>query len=194
MTVLGLFFVLLCIFILSEFLGFQLDDSNPWWNYPGLELWKFVNLLVFIVCAVYLHRRFGRPIREALRSRGEGIKRELMRAREERDQALAKLAEVESRFANLDAEVAKVKEKARVEAEAERQRITAATEEEIAKTRDQAKREIDSAGKAARHELRQFAAQESVRLAEELLEKELKPEDDVRLTSLSVEELGRTRP
>jgi F-type H+-transporting ATPase subunit b len=186
--------VLLYIFTLTELLGFYLDSSTPWWNYPGLELWKFVNLFVFIVVALYLHRRFGRPIREALRSRGEGIKRDLLRAREERDQALAKLTEVESRFANLDAEVARVKERARAEAEAEKQRIAAATAEEITKTREQAKREIESAGKAARHELRRFAAEESVRLAEELLKKEMRPEDDVRLTSLSVEELGRARP
>jgi len=170
-----------------------LDASNPWWNYPGLELWKFVNLLVFIVLALYLHRRFGRPIREALRSRGEGIKRELLRAREERDEALAKLAEVESRFASLDAEVAAVRERARAEGDAEKQRITAATEQEIAKTREQARREIENAGKTARHELRRFAAETSVRLAEEILEREIGPEDDVRLTSLSVQELGRSR-
>ena len=185
---------MLCIFSLFELLATEIDGSSPWWNYPGLELWKFVNLLVFIVCALYLHRRFGRPIREALRTRGEGIKRELLRAREERDQAVAKLAEVESRFASLDAEVARVKEKARAEADAEKQRIAAATEQEIAKTREQAKREIEAAGKAARHELRRFAAEESVRLAEEILAREMKAEDDVRLTGLSVEELGRTRP
>jgi F0F1-type ATP synthase membrane subunit b/b' len=170
-----------------------LDASNPWWNYPGLELWKFVNLLIFIVLALYLHRRFGRPIREALRSRGEGIKRELLRAREERDQALAKLAEVEARFASLDAEVTTVRERARAEADAEKQRIAAATEEEIAKNREQARREIENAGKVARHELRRFAAETSVRLAEEILEREIGPEDDVRLTSLSVQELGRSR-
>jgi F0F1-type ATP synthase membrane subunit b/b' len=158
-----------------------------------LELWKFVNLLIFIVLALYLHRRFGRPIREALRSRGEGIKRELLRAREERDQALAKLAEVEAHFASLDAEVGTVRERARAEADAEKQRIAAATEEEIAKNREQARREIENAGKVARHELRRFAAETSVRLAEEILEREIGPEDDVRLTSLSVQELGRSR-
>ena len=174
------------------FLHWLPDWLDPWLNYPGLELWKFVNLLVFIACALYLHRRFGRPIREALRARSEGIKRELLRAREERDQALAKLAEVESRFANLDAEVARVKEKARAEADEEKQRISHATEEEIAKIREQAKREIESAGKAARQELRKFAAQESVRLAEGILEREIGPDDDTRLTSLNVQELGRT--
>jgi F-type H+-transporting ATPase subunit b len=183
--------VLLDIFILSQFSAISIDGSTPWWDYPGLELWKFFNLLVFICCGLYLHRRFGRPIREALRSRGEGIKRELAKAREEREQALAKLAEVEARFANLDAEVAKVQEKARAEADAESQRIRSATEEEIAKLREQAEREIENAGKAARLELRRFAAQESVRLAEAILEREIGPDDDARLSILNVQELGR---
>lgn len=165
---------------------------DPWVNYPGLELWKFVNLLVFVVCGVYLHRRFGRPIREALRSRSEGIKGELRRGQEERDQALAKLAQVEMRFADLDAEVAAIKERAKVEGEAERERINLATEQEISKIREQAKREIESAGKAARHELRRFAAMETVRLAEGILKIEIGPDDDARLTSQSVRELGRT--
>jgi F0F1-type ATP synthase membrane subunit b/b' len=182
--------VLLAIFTLSPS-TIIIDGSTLWWDYPGLELWKFFNLFVFILLGVYLHRRFGRPIREALRSRGEAIKRELARAREERELALAKLAEVEARFANLDAEVARVKEKASAEAEAESQRISSATEEEIAKIREQAKREIESAGKAARHELRRFAAQESVRLAEAILEREIGPDDDARLSSLNVQQLGR---
>jgi F0F1-type ATP synthase membrane subunit b/b' len=169
------------------------DWIERWVNYPGLELWKFVNLLAFIGCGFYLHRRFGRPIREALRSRSEGIKRELARAQEERDQALAKVAQIQLRFANLDAEVARIKEKARVEAEAEQARINVATEQEIAKIREQAKREIESAGKAARHALRVYAAMESVRIAEEILKVEIEPDDDVRLTRLSVEELGRAR-
>lgn len=182
--------LLVVISTLGQLGVIAIDGSIPWWNYPGLELWKFFNLLVLICAGLYLHRRFGRPIREALRSRGEGIKRELVRARAERDQAVAKLTEVELRFAKLDAEVVKVKEKATGEAEAEAERIKSATDEEIAKIREQAKREIESAGKAARHELRGFAAQESIRLAEAILEREIRAEDDARLTSLSVQQLG----
>lgn len=186
--------MLLAIFTLFRFLALSEGGLTPWWmNYPGLELWKFFNLLLFIVVALLLHRRFGRPVREALRSRGEAIKRDLRTAREERDQALAKLAEVEARFGNLDAEVSAIKEKARLEADAEKERLLAGTEVEIAKIREQAKREIETAGQAARHELRRFAAQESVRRAEQILEREIRPEDDVRLIGLNVEELGRSR-
>jgi F-type H+-transporting ATPase subunit b len=167
------------------------DGGPPWWNYPGLELWKFVNLLLFILCGFYLHRRFGRPIKEGLRARSEAIKRELKRAEEERDQALAKLSEVESRFASLDGEVSKVKERSAGEIEAERERIRSTTEGELARMRDQAKREIESTGKTVRHELRQFAAQESVRMAEEILKKEIGPDEHARLTNRSIEELRR---
>lgn len=166
-------------------------SEHPWWNYPGLELWKFINLFLFIALALLIHRRFGRPVREALRARRERIKAELETARKERDLAYAKLAEVEARFEKLDSEVTTIREKAKAEAEAESQRLQAATEQELARIRENAKRELESAGKLAKHELRKFAAQESVRLAEQILSREIKPEDDARLTTLNLQELGR---
>lgn len=164
---------------------------ESWVNYPGLELWKFLNLFIFIVVAFLLHRRFGRPVREALRSRGEGIKRELEKARLERDRAIEKLAEVEERLNRLDLEVKTIEERARIEAQAEKARIAAMTEAEILKIREQSQREIESSLKAARQELRTFAAEESVRLAEDILKKEMRADDDVRFTSVRVQELGR---
>ena len=183
----------LLVFSKLTFLSWVPERLDIWVNYPGLELWKFVNLVVFCACAFYLHRRFGRPIREALRSRSEGIRRELAQAQENKNEALAKLAAVESRLAGLDAEIARIKAKAKLEAAAERERINLATEQEITKIRVQAKREIESAGKAARHELRRFAAMESVRLAEGILKVEMGPDDDARLASLGVRGLGGRR-
>ena len=165
---------------------------NTYGNYPGLEAWKFINLILFIAAAFVLHWRFGKPIKEAFRSRAEGIKREIARAQQERDAALAKLAEIEARFGNLDAELSGIREKAKAEGAAEKQRLNAAADEDIRKIREQAKREIESAGKAARHELRKFAAGESVRLAEEILKREIRPEDDARITSMNVQQFGRT--
>lgn len=169
-----------------------LAGEYPWWNYPSLEAWKFLNLIVLAVAAWYIHRRFGRPIREGLRARRERIKAELEKAQAERDLAYSKLAEVEARFAKLDAEVASIRERAKAEAEAESRRLEAATEQELARIRENATRELENAGKQAKQELRKFAAQESVRIAEEILTREIKPEDDARLTTLNLQELGRT--
>ena len=179
-------------FITPITLGAFLAGEYPWWNYPSLEAWKFLNLLVLFVAAWYLHRRFGRPLREALRARRERIKAELETAQAERDLAYAKLAEVEQRFERLDAEVAGIRERAKAEAEAESRRLETATEQELARIRENATRELENAGKQAKQELRRFAAQESVRLAEQILTREIKPEDDARLTTQNLQELGRT--
>jgi F0F1-type ATP synthase membrane subunit b/b' len=162
-------------------------DGTPWWNIPGLELWKIVNLLLFVGLMVYILRR---PVSEMLRTRREGIRRDLMRAQEERDAALAKLEEVNERLARLDAEVETIRAQAEREAADERQRIERSTEEEIRKLSEQAQREIEGASKVARMELRRFAAGESVRLAEEMLRRDLRPEDDARLVREYVDNLG----
>jgi F0F1-type ATP synthase membrane subunit b/b' len=60
----------------------------------------------------------------------------------------------------------------------------------MAGLREQAQREIESAGKTARHRLRRFAARQSVRYAEELLRRDLRADDDARLIKLNVEQLG----
>jgi ATP synthase F0 subunit b len=164
--------------------------EKPWWwfiNVPGFEAWKLFNLLLFIGLMIYLLRR---PISEALRARRENIRRDLMRAQEERNAALAKLEEVDARLARLDAEVATLRAQAEKEAAEERLRIERSTEEEARKLREQAQREIESASKAARQDLRRFAAEQSVRLAEEMIRRNLRPEDDARLMDNYVEDLG----
>jgi F-type H+-transporting ATPase subunit b len=160
----------------------------PWWlNYPGFEAWKFFNLFLFVGVMVYILRR---PLGDALRTRRETIRRELVRAQEERNAAYAKLEEVEARLARLDAEVASVREHAEREAVEERERVRSSAEEEARKLREQAQREIESAGKAARQELRKYAAEQSVRLAEEMIRRDIRPDDDARLVNMNVEELG----
>ena len=85
--------------------------------------------------------------------------------------------EVEERLGLLDTEVATIKEQSVREAAEERERIARSTETEINRLSEQATREIESAGKAAKKELRRYTAEQSVRLAEEIVRREMKPED-----------------
>jgi F0F1-type ATP synthase membrane subunit b/b' len=103
------------------------------------------------------------------------------------------LAEVNARLARLDEETFALREQAAAEAAAERERIARTTEEEARKVREQAQREIESAGKAARLELRRYAAEQSTELAEELLRRDLRRDDDERLMRDYIEELGGAR-
>lgn len=179
----------LSFIIANVLLAFAGAEETRWWDYPGFELWKFINLAIFVLALVFAMRNFfGVP--EMFRDRKEIIKRELARAQQERDAALAKLKEVEDRLARLDAEIATIKEQSVREAAEERERIAQLTETEIAKLGEQASREIGSAGKAARKELRRYTAEQSVRLAEEIVRREMKPEDDARLIASNIAELG----
>ena len=167
------------------------ENGTPtWWDYPGLEAWKFFNLFLFAGAAVYLLKR---PMTDAFRARREAIRRELLRAREERDESLARLAEVELRLGRLDSEVASIREQSKSEARAESDRIARDTESEMLKIRGQAQREIVAAGKVARHDLRRFAARQSVTLAEEIIRREIRSGDDAQLIDMNIEQLGRTQ-
>lgn len=151
---------------------------------------KLVNLLLFVGLMFYFLRR---PIIGAFRGRQESIRGELMHAEEERAAAEARLREVEGRLARLDAEVEAIRANAQKEAAEERARVERATEAEMRKIREQARREIESAAKAARAELRTFTAEQSVKLAEEMIRRDIRPEDDAHLAREYVEELGGVR-
>jgi len=160
-----------------------------WYNYPGLELWKFANLAIFTGVGIYILRK---PISQALQARRGAIEQELISAQNERDQALARVAEADNRLSGLDEDVHKVQEQAREEATSERQRIAASTEREIEKLKQQAQREMETADKLARKELRQFLAEKSVQMARESIRTQLRPEDDTALIRESIGELRRT--
>ena len=166
----------------------ELPKWAEYLNYPGLELWKFADLAIFVTAAIFVLRK---PLKDALAARREGIRRELLKAQKERDRAAAKLSEAEALLARLDADVEAVREQARQEAEAERQRQAAAADHEIEKLRAQAARELEMARKGTHKSLQQFLASRSVELAKESVINQLRPEDDIRLIRERIGELGR---
>jgi F-type H+-transporting ATPase subunit b len=165
-------------------------EGTTWYNYPGLELWKFANLAIFTAVGIYILRR---PISEALSTRRAAIQRELVEAQEQKAQAIAKMAEADSLLTRLDSEVHAVKEHARQEANSEQDRVAAATSRELEKLKQQAEREMETADKVARKELRQFLAQRSVEVARETVRGRMNPDDDRVLIEESIGELRRAR-
>ncbi len=160
-----------------------------WLNYPGLEAWKFFNLALFTVVAIWILRK---KINEALLARRDAIQKELLDAQAEREQAQARIAEADSLLGRVDEDVKTIHEQARQEAQAERQRLAAATEREIEKLNQQAQRETETAQKVARKELRKYLANRSVELARQSIRSQMRPEDDTFLIQESIGELRRT--
>ena len=166
-----------------------LAEGAQWYNYPGLELWKFANLAIFTAAAIYVLRK---PINQALLARRDAIQQELVNAQAERDQAVARVAEADSLLSRLDEDVHTVEAQAREEAISEKQRIATSTERELEKLKQQAQREVETADKLARKELRQFLARESVLIARESIRTQMRPEDETALIQESIGELRRT--
>ena len=160
-----------------------------WFNYPGLELWKFVNLAIFLAVAIYV---LSKKITPLLLARREAIQQELLAAQTEREQALARVAEADDLLSRVDEHVSAIHKQAKQEAEAERKRLAEATTSEKEKVKQQAQREVESANKLARKELRQFLATRSVELARESVQRQMRPEDDTLLIKESIGGLRRT--
>jgi len=160
-----------------------------WFNYPGLEIWKFLNLAIFLAAAIYVLRS---KINEALLSRRDVIKQELITAQNEREHALARLTETEDLLSRMDEHVGAIHKQAQQEAESEKQRLAEAMAREISKLKQQGEREVETANKLARKELRQFLAQRSIELARESVRRQMRPEDDTLLIKENLGDLRRT--
>jgi len=161
-------------------------EQLPWWRQPW---WRPINLLIFLIFLVYLLVKKLR-VGQIFDNRAATIVKELEQARRDKEEAQQRLAEVEARFARLDEEVAGIRAEAEREAarEAERLRLSAAADAE--KIRLTAQREIDGAMKAARTELRAFVAEQSVALAETMIRRDIRPEDNQRLLNRYMDELS----
>ena len=144
-------------------------------------------MAVFAAIMLYLLKK---PLTEAFKVRRETIRAELIKAEEEKQAALAQLTATEAKLARLDAEKSDVLERARREAEAEKLRILQQTEEETNKLREQAASEIERKSKLVQIRLRRFSAEESIRLAEEKIRREINAEKDARLVRQSIESIG----
>ncbi len=160
---------------------------NEYFNIPGFELWRFLNLAIFIAIMVYLLKK---PLSGAFKARREQIRAELIRAEAEKQAALARAAEVDARVASIEAEREKILEQARNEAAEEKRRLTEQTRADVERMRAQAQSELHRLLAQSRAELRRFSAEESVRRAEEKLRAQLDGEQDARLVRAGIQEIG----
>jgi F-type H+-transporting ATPase subunit b len=140
-----------------------LAQENKAEREAGLKGWVWANFLVLAIALGYVAGKKGGPFFDA---RSRKIAKDIIEAGDFRKRAELKAAEVESRLAGLQAAIDALREESRAEIEAEAERIARMTETEMAKLQAGAEMEIVSAGKAARAELKQYAAGLAVALAE----------------------------
>lgn len=151
---------------------------------------KAINLLIYVGILVFLLRK---PMAAFFQNRNAEIEQQLKKAEREKEEALAKLKQVEERLNKLDAEIEEIKAQAAREAEAEYARIIAGAQDDATKLRELAQRELQSLTKAARQELKAYAAEEAVNLAEQVIRRELNQTDANRIIADYIDELEGAR-
>jgi F-type H+-transporting ATPase subunit b len=161
-----------------------------WVNYPGLELWKFADLAIFITAGIVVLRK---PLTNALEARRERIKVEIAKAEAERAKAAEQLAEAQTLLGHVNDDVEAIRAQSRQEVDLERQRQAESAEKEIARLRAQAEREVELARKAAHKSLRQYLASRSLQLAQQSIISQLRPQDDDLFIKERIDELRRVR-
>jgi F-type H+-transporting ATPase subunit b len=100
------------------------------------------------------------------RERTAAIQKGIEEARRASAESAARLSDIESRLSRLDTDIAEMRSRAEQDAAAEDQRLRVASEEEKRKIVQNAEQEIAAAANTARRELKQFAAELAVSLAE----------------------------
>ena len=150
-----------------------------------LEL-KWANFLLLAGALGYLIRKHGGPFFAA---RSAAIRKDLDESERQRKEAEARAASVDARLARLDQEIAALRSESQAEAKAENERMAQHSAAEIAKIQAGAEQEIASAGKAARTELKRYAAQLAVELAEKKIRARMTPETQSALVRSFVRDL-----
>jgi F-type H+-transporting ATPase subunit b len=138
------------------------EKSEP----PHELLYKTINFVILVGGLGYLLRK---PLAEFFSSRSASIQKALDEGRKALEASQAQLRAVEEKLGRLEAEIAAFKESAAREMEADRQRLQQASAEEAARILESARAQTDTAVRGAKLELKNYAAQRSVILAEELI-------------------------
>jgi F0F1-type ATP synthase membrane subunit b/b' len=162
--------------------------SGFWTSPTGFP--KLINLVIFLTIFYLLIRK---PMREFFTRRLVTVRETLDKAAREKQEATAKMAELDARLNRLDAELAGIKDQSRREAAAERARMEAEAKRDIEKVREMSAREIESAKQVAMADLREFAATKSVDLAEQMIRREMTPADDAKLVARAGEAMSNAK-
>jgi F-type H+-transporting ATPase subunit b len=158
----------------------------------GLEAgelaWMAVNLAILLGVLVYFGRR---PVRAYFADRRQRIHHELNEAEQLRKDVEARLAEWQRKLAGLDAELERLKRLTLEQAETERERIVGDARAAAERIRRDAQAVVDQELRRSRDALRAEAAELTVRLAGELLSRQVDDADRERLLDEFIQSIER---
>lgn len=148
---------------------------------------RAINFLILAAGLGYLIKKHLGPY---YKQRSESIQRELAEAQEEFEESEARARAIEERLSNLDQQIAKLKADAKAEIAAEHARLEREAEQAVKKVFALAEQEMAATAKAARLELKSYAASLAVGLAETKIAGRITPQIERALVGGFLRDLG----
>jgi F-type H+-transporting ATPase subunit b len=153
---------------------------------PTELVFKWINFIVIFGGGGYLA---GGLLKRKFAEMRQGIQNQIADARRQREDSQQRLAEIEQRLSRLQQEIEAMRKEAAANAAAEKQRIRDAAAREAQRLLATTRAEIDSTARAARLELRAYAAHLAVTLAEQRIQQQLSPQVQAALFQAALGEL-----
>ena len=149
--------------------------------------WRVVNFIALMIILV----KFGaKPIASALGGRQTAVKNELEDLETRRDEAEGQYREFEAKLATVEKDIDSIVEKAVAQAEVEKAKILEKAEQAVDDMKRQAELAIQNEIVEARRDLKNEVADQAAVMAEELIVKNLTPEDQVKIIENYLDKVG----
>lgn len=153
----------------------------------GRELfYKCVNFALLAGALAYFLRK---PLASFLADRSASIRRSLEEGIKALRNSQTQIETVEEKLRRLEGEIAALKASAAEEMEAERLRLQKAADDEAERILQAARAQTEAAIRAAKLELKSYAADQAVQLAEEIVRQRLDEAGKEKLVSQFIEKL-----
>tara|TARA_Y100000031_G_scaffold27892_1_gene30129 strand:+ start:275 stop:856 length:582 start_codon:yes stop_codon:yes gene_type:complete len=153
-------------------------------------IWKVVNV---VVLAAIIYKFAKKPVAAALGSSAESAKKVIDDARNAEEKISADLSEMHSKIAGLEKEALEMVEAAKKDAEDAKARIVEEGKLEIQRMKEQASFALKQEQRKAEDDLRRWIAEESVKLAEGTLKKEMNQNEQKKLVKNFMDQLNQSK-
>jgi F-type H+-transporting ATPase subunit b len=179
-------FTLLMFLLLTALEASAAEEGGSAATQHATELFKWINFIIVAGLIGWVFLKLTPPF---FRKNAEAIHSAVTSAAAAKAEGDRQLVEAERKLAHLAEEAAQLRDISEREITAESERIRTITLSDLEKVRLAAKAEIEAAERAARIELKVFAADLAVRGAETLLAEQLTPRTQESLVASFVKSL-----
>lgn len=154
-------------------------------------LWHAINLALVVGVLGYFART---PIRTYMAERRQNIEAGIEAAQRELSEAESRLVACNDRVASLDREIEEIRRTVHAQAENERERLLADARVAAERIHRDAHAAVEQESRRAREDLRNEAVEVAVRLAGDLLKRQVSDSDRARLVDEFVERVEASPP